>query len=172
MSKIKIFLMLSGYQLTWLSCIFGEILYSSFFPGLISGLVFISICFFISNNKKKISTIVFLISIIGYVFDTFLVFFKIYTFQTSFYIGVLPIWMIVLWPSFAILFDEVFTFLSKYKLLAVLLSSILGPLTYYAGSPLGLINVNNLFLFFSSMIIFWATLMTFYVYLFLKIKFN
>ena len=166
MSKIKIFLLLSGYQLTWLSCIFGEIFYSSFFPGLISGFVFVSICFLISNNKKKISTIVFLISIIGYVFDTFLVLFKIYTFQTSFYIGVLPIWMIVLWPSFAILFDEVLTFLSKYKLLAVLLSSILGPFTYYAGSPLGLINVNNSFLFFTLMIIFWATLMTFYVNLF------
>ena len=32
MSKIKIFLMLSGYQLTWLMCVFGELLYDSFLP--------------------------------------------------------------------------------------------------------------------------------------------
>ena len=50
--------------------------------------------------------------------------------------------MIVLWPSFAILFDEILIFLSKYKIIAVILSSLLGPLTYFAGSPLGLINMN------------------------------
>ena len=172
MSKIKIFLMLSGYQLTWLMCVFGELLYNSFLPGLICGLTFISICFFKSHNKIKITLIVFLISLIGYLFDTILVFFQIYNFQTSLYFGVLPIWMIVLWPSFAILFDEVLTFLSKYKIIATLLSSILGPLTYFTGSPLGLIYINNLFLFFILMIMFWATLMIFYLNVLVKLKFN
>jgi len=172
MSKIKIFLMLSGYQLTWFMCVFGELLYNSFLPGLICGLTFISICFFNSHNKKKITITVFLISIMGYLFDSSLVFFQIYNFETSLYFGVLPIWMIVLWPSFAILFDEVLTFLSKYKTIALLLSSILGPLTYFAGSPLGLIYINNLFLFFILMIIFWATLMIFYLNFLVKLKFN
>ena len=53
MSKIKIFLMLSGYQLTWLMCVFGELLYNNFLPGLICGLLFLTICFINSNNKKK-----------------------------------------------------------------------------------------------------------------------
>ena len=172
MNKIKIFLMLSGYQLTWLMCVFGELLYNSFLPGLICGLTFISICFFKSHNKIQIILIVFLISLIGYLFDTILVFFQIYNFQTSLYFGVLPIWMIVLWPSFAILFDEVLTFLSKYKIIATLLSSILGPLTYFTGSPLGLIYINNLFLFFILMIMFWATLMIFYLNVLVKLKFN
>ena len=39
--------------------------------------------------------------------------------------------MIVLWPSFAILFDEILVFLSKYKIIAVILSSILGPLNLF-----------------------------------------
>ena len=172
MSKVKIFLMLSGYQLTWLMCVFGELLYNSFLPGLICGLLFLSICFIKSDNKKKTILIVFLISIMGYLFDTILVFFEIYNFQTSLYIGVLPIWMIVLWPSFAILFDEILIFLSKYKIIAVILSSILGPLTYFAGSPLGLININNLFLFFVLMIFFWALLMIFYLNYIIKLKFN
>ena len=172
MSKIKIFLMLSGYQLTWLMCVFGELLYNSYLPGLICGLLFLTICFINSANKKKTIQTVLLISILGYVFDTILVFFEIYNFKTSLYIGVLPIWMIVLWPSFAILFDEILIFLSKYKIIAVILSSILGPLTYFAGSPLGLININNLVVFFILMIVFWAILMIFYLNYILKLKFN
>jgi hypothetical protein len=172
MSKIKIFLMLSGYQLTWLMCVFGELLYNSYLPGLICGLLFLTICFINSDNKKKTIQTVLLISILGYVFDTILVFFEIYNFKTSLYIGVLPIWMIVLWPSFAILFDEILIFLSKYKIIAVILSSLLGPLTYFAGSPLGLININNLVVFFILMIVFWAILMIFYLNYILKLKFN
>ena len=172
MSKIKIFLMLSGYQLTWLMCVFGELWYNSFIPGLVCGLLFLVICFVKSDNIKKTTQIVFLISFIGYLFDTSLVFFEIYNFQTSLYVGVLPIWMLVLWPSFAILFDEILIFLSKYKIIAVILSSILGPLTYYAGSPLGLININNLFLFFILMIFFWAILMIFYLNYIIKLKFS
>jgi len=172
MSKIKIFLMLSGYQLTWLMCVFGELLYNSFLPGLICGLLFLTNCFINSDNKKKTIQTVLLISVLGYLFDTILVSFEIYNFKTSLYIGVLPIWMIVLWPSFAILFDEILIFLSKYKIIAVILSSILGPLTYFAGSPLGLININNLFVFFILMIVFWAILMIFYLNYILKLKFN
>lgn len=172
MSKIKIFLMLSGYQLTWLMCVFGELLYNSYLPGLICGLLFLTICFINSDNKKKTIQTVLLISILGYLFDSILVFFDIYNFKTSLYIGVLPIWMIVLWPSFAILFDEILIFLYKYKIIAVILSSILGPLTYFAGSPLGLININNLLVFFILMILFWAILMIFYLNYILKLKFN
>ena len=172
MSKIKTFLMLSGYQLTWLMCVFGELWYNSFLPGLICGILFLFICYVNSDNKNKTIQIVLSISILGYLFDTILVFFEIYNFQTSLYIGVLPIWMIVLWPSFAILFDEILMFLSKYKIIAVILSSVLGPLTYFAGSPLGLININNLFLFFALMIFFWAILMIFYLNYIIKLKFN
>jgi len=41
MSKIKIFLLLSGYQLTWLMCVFGEVIYKSFLPGIITGTIFL-----------------------------------------------------------------------------------------------------------------------------------
>ena len=172
MSKIKIFLVLSSYQLTWLMCVFGELWYNSFIPGLIFGLLFLTVYFINSVNKTKTIQIVFLISLTGYLFDTSLVFFEVYNFQTSSYIGVLPIWMLVLWPSFAILFDEILIFLSKYKIAAIIISSILGPLTYFAGSPLGLISINNLFVFFIMMIVFWAILMIFYLNYILKLKFN
>tara|TARA_Y100001970_G_scaffold266424_1_gene355104 strand:+ start:606 stop:1124 length:519 start_codon:yes stop_codon:yes gene_type:complete len=172
MSKIKIFLLLSGYQLTWLMCVFGEVIYKSFLPGIITGTIFLILVLINVKNKKRFFIIVITISIIGYLFDTSLVNFKIYNFNTSFYLGFLPIWMIILWPSFAVLFDEVFVFLSKYKFIALLLSGILGPLTYYSGSPLGIIYINNLLLFFLAMIIFWVLLMYFYLNFLLQIKFT
>ena len=164
--------MLSGYQLTWLMCVFGELIYSSYLPGLIFGLIFLFICFLKTNNKKKFTFTIFSISIIGYFFDSLLILLQIYKFETSLYFGFLPIWMLVLWPSFATLFDEIFIFLSKYKSPSVLLSGILGPLTYYSGYPLGLIHINQIFLFFTLMIIFWVALMIFYLNFLLKLKFN
>ncbi len=172
MSKIKLFLILSGYQLTWLMCVFGEVLYKSFLPGLLCGIIFVLLVFANSKNKKRFFYIVLLISIIGYLFDSIIVNFKIYNFNTSLYVGVLPIWMIILWPSFATLFDEILVFLSKYKAIALLLSGSLGPLTYYSGKPLGLIDINNFTLFFISMIAFWIFLMLFYLNFLLRLKFN
>ncbi|MDC6448335.1 DUF2878 domain-containing protein [Alphaproteobacteria bacterium] len=163
MSKLKVFLILSGYQLTWLMCILGEYFYSSFMPGIICGLFFLIISFLNSGNKKKFISIIFCISIIGYLFDSFLVYIKVYNFETSLQFGLLPIWMLVLWPSFATLFDEVFVFLPKYKLIAMTLSGILGPLAYYSGSPLGLVSINQLTLFFILMVTFWTSLMFFYI---------
>jgi hypothetical protein len=172
MSKVKIFFMLSGYQLTWLMCVFGEIFYKSFSPGLTCGLIFLFLVFINTQNKRKFIFIVFSISLVGYLFDSILVNLKIYNFESSLYFGWLPIWMLVLWPSFATLFDEVFVFLSKYKLIALSLSAVLGPLTYYSGSPLGLIYINQISLFFILMATFWAFLMLLYLNYLLKVKFN
>ena len=170
MSKFNFFLYLSGYQLTWLMCIFGEIKFSSYLPGLISGLFFLFLCFVFSNNKKKFISILLYISIPGYLFDSILVYLNIYNFETSFHVGLLPIWMLILWPSFAVLFNEVFKFLEKYKLIAITLSGILGPLTYYSGSPLGLLVINNSLFFIISMVSFWIMLMAYYLYYLLKFK--
>ncbi len=172
MSKIKIFLILSGYQLTWLMCVFGELVYQSSFPGSISGIIFLLLFFINSNNKKRSFNIIFFISIIGYLFDSILVNLRIYDFNTSLNVGVLPIWMLVLWPSFATLFDEILVFLSKYKLIALMISGSLGPFTYYLGNPLGLIDINSYFFFFILMIPFWIFLMLFYLNFLLRLKFN
>ena len=172
MSKIKAILILSGYQLTWLMCVFGEVIYNSYLPGLIFGISFLFLSFLDSYSKKKFILILLYISIPGYLFDSALVYLSIYSFETSFQIGLLPIWVLILWPSFAVLFNEVFNFLEKYKLLAIILSSFLGPLTYYAGSPLGLLTINNLYLFIISMVFFWIMIMVYYLYYLLNLKFN
>jgi len=55
MSKSKIILLLSGYQLTWLMCVFGEVVYSTYMPGLICGLVFILLSLSTGNSRIAFS---------------------------------------------------------------------------------------------------------------------
>ena len=164
MNKIKVFLTLTGYQLTWLACVFGEHKFNEPFFGIYVGSIYLII--FIYFNKQKINFIKMslYISIPGYFFDSLMVYFSIYEFQTSFILGILPVWMIILWLSFSTLYSEILVIFKKYKLLGIFLSGTLAPITYYLGEPLGIIEINNITLFFIIMIVFWVILMIYYLY--------
>ena len=92
-----------------------------------------------------------------------MVYFSIYEFNISFIIGTIPSWMIILWFSFSTLFDEILIIFKKYKFIGIVLSAILGPLTYYLGEPIGIISINDLLSFFMLMTVFWILLMVYYL---------
>ena len=163
MNKYKIFLTLTGYQLTWLACVFGESKFNQPMLGIYIGVTYLLIFFYLNKNKTRFLKISFFISLPGYLFDSIMVYFSIYIFDTIFIIGTLPIWMMVLWLSFSTLFDEILIFFERFKILGVVISSFLGPITYYLGEPIGILNINNIILFFTFMIIFWSLLMAFYL---------
>ena len=163
MQKLKVFLVLTGYQITWLSCVFGETKLSYPMLGFWVGIIFLIIYLFFNQNKKKFVKISLSISIPGYIFDTLLVYFQVYDFETIAKLGTLPLWMIVLWLSFSTLFDEILTFFKSYKILGIILSGMLGPLTYYLGEPIGVIKIYNFQVFIISMILFWMILMIYYL---------
>ena len=144
MQKLKVFLVLTGYQLTWLACVFGEKNFSFPMLGLWIGIIFFVIYFYFNHNKQKFIQISLLISVPGYMFDSLMVYFQIYEFESIIIFGTLPLWMIILWLSFSILFDEILIFFKNYKILGIILSGILGPLTYYLGEPIGVLNIYNL----------------------------
>ena len=96
------------------------------------------------------------------------VYFAIYEFKDTFIFGTIPLWMLVLWPSFSTLYDEILVFLKKYKFFSIILSCIIGPFTYYLGEPLEVIKINNYVLFFLTMISFWGLLMFYYLEIILK----
>ncbi len=168
MNKIKVFSTLTGYQLTWLACVFGDSKFNEPFLGIYFGSIFFLIYFYFNKKKINLLKICFLISIPGYFFDTLMVYFSIYEFNSSFIIGTIPIWMSVLWLSFSILFDEILNIFKKYKTTGMFLSGSLGPLTYYLGEPIGIISINNIVMFFILMILFWILLMVYYLYFILK----
>ncbi len=163
MNKIKIFLTLTGYQITWLACVFGEIKFNQPLLGIYVGSIYLFVYIYFNNHKLNFLKISLFISIPGYLFDTLMVYFSFYEFNNSFILGTLPVWMIVLWLSFSTLFDEIFTIFKEYKFLGIALSGLLGPLTYYLGEPIGIILISNYLIFFLLMVLFWVLLMTFYL---------
>ena len=168
MSKIKIFLTLTGYQITWLACVFGQNKLNQPFLGIYIGLLYLLIFFYFNKNKINFLKLSLCISIPGYLFDSFMVYFSIYQFNTSSIVGVLPAWMIILWISFSTLFDEILKIFIKYKLMGIILSAVLGPLTYYLGEPIGVLSINSISIFFILMVIFWILLMIYYLEFILK----
>ena len=163
MNSIKVFLTLTGYQLTWLSCVFGEIKFNEPLLGIYIGIIYLIIFFYFNKNKINFIKISLYISIPGYIFDTLMVYFSIYEFNSSLIIGTLPAWMIVLWFSFSTFFDEILIIFKKNILTGVLLSGTLAPLTYYIGEPIGIISISNKILFFTLMVLFWVLLMFYYL---------
>ena len=72
MQKLKVFLVLTGYQLTWLACVFGETKFSNPMLGIWVGIIFLLTYFYLNHNKQKFIKISLLISVPGYFFDTLL----------------------------------------------------------------------------------------------------
>ncbi len=163
MSKINIFLILSGYQLTWISCIFGEIYFNSYL-GLIIGFLYLFFFFYFIKDRHRAFKIILLFSLIGYVFDSLIVYFNIYSIKSDIIFLFLPIWFIVLWPSFITLFVSVLTFLRDKKILSIFLGITFAPFTYYLGIPLGIAHSNNIFIMLIFMVIFWGGFLYLYSY--------
>ena len=166
MNKLKIFIILTGYQFTWLACVFGEKYFLNL--GIYVGLIYLALYLYFSKNKKRSLLICFLIAIPGYLFDSMMIYLSVYQFNSSEVIGMLPSWMIILWLSFSTLFDEILLFFKKYQILGIISSIILGPLTYYLGEPIGIISINDILLFLVIMILFWCLLMIYYLNIILK----
>ena len=151
---------LVGFKITWLSCVFGELYFNSW-VGFVIGITYLIIFFINVDNKYKSFRTILFFSFSGYIFDSALSFFKIYTIEAQTTFLYLPIWFIVLWPSFACLLIKVLSFLKNYNLLSAILGALIGPISYYAGLSLNLANAINYSVFFI-MAIFWSSMMFIY----------
>ena len=159
---------LLGYQLTWLFCIFGEY-YNTSLAGLIIGILYLGIFFFFINYKLRALKICFIFSLIGYLFDSILGFSELFTIKSNIKVGYLPIWFMILWPSFTTLFVNILSFLESRPILAFLMGSLFAPPTYYLGIPLGIAETSNLFLAMTIMVIFWGFFLILYSFYIRKI---
>ena len=73
----------------------------------------------------------------------------------------LPIWFLVIWPTFCCLLLDAFSFLRNRKYLSLLVGSLIGPISYYLGVYLGLASISSYMVFFI-ISFFWAFLLFFY----------
>ena len=107
---MRIFLILLGFQITWLACVFGE--YFNYpWVGVLTGILYL-IFFYINTSDKKFTLKTILIfAIPGYIFDSFIQANGIYKIESDLVFGYLPVWMLILWPAFTTLFVDVLSFL-------------------------------------------------------------
>ena len=167
----KIFLTLLGFQTTWMFCVFGEY-YSFPLAGLLVGILYLSIFFYFIDYKIRALKICLLFSFIGYLFDSILGYSELFNLKSNIMFGYLPVWFVVLWPSFSTLFVNVLFFLKNRPLLAFLMGSLLAPPTYYLGIPLGIAESENIILSMTIMVIFWGLFLIYYSFFINKIKFK
>jgi hypothetical protein len=160
--KIQNTLFIIGFKITWISCVLGELYFGSLF-GFVVGFLFLTLFFYFNKSKFKFFYLILIFSSIGYLFDSLLVFFNLYIFNAEIIFLYLPLWFLVLWPSFCCLLIICFVFLDKYFYLSIILGSIFGPLSYYSGVGIGLLQITN-YLVFIVISVFWF----FYFFLFLK----
>ena len=156
----KLLFNIVGFKIVWLACIFGEIYYTSWL-GFFVGLIYLSIFFYLEILKLRAIYIISIISLLGYLFDSLMSFFNFYKVDSDVSFLFLPIWFLVLWPSFSSLLVNTLSFLKNNLLLSVFSGGIIGPLTYYFGIGLGLSVVSS-YMIFLPIIIFWMMLMYFY----------
>jgi len=157
----NIFFTLLGYQLTWIFCVFGEY-YNIPLAGFVMGVLYLIIFFYSINYKLRALKICFVFSVIGYLFDSILGFSELFIIKSSIIVGYLPIWFLILWPSFTTLFINILSFLKNRPILAFFMGSLLAPPTYYLGIPLGIAKSSNLSLAITMMVIFWGLFLTLY----------
>jgi hypothetical protein len=160
MQKFQNVFIVFGFKITWLSCILGE-LYINSWIGFFVGLIFLSLFFFYQTYRINFLYKILLLSLIGYLFDSFLSFFGLYTINAKTDFLFLPLWFVVLWPSFSCLLLSCFVFLKKQKLLPIFLGGIFGPLSYYTGVSSGLANVSS-YKVFILISFFWSLIILFY----------
>ena len=165
MNYINRFYTLIGFKITWMSCILGELFINSW-VGFVVGAIYLLIFFTIHKNKLFLFFLVFSLSLLGYSFDTSLSFFNLYKINAETYFLLLPIWFLVLWPSFICLLVDCFKFL-KDKFFLPLVLSFFGPLSYYSGISTGLVEFSG-YLVFIIMYLFWVTLFLFFSNFILK----
>ena len=157
MSKYNNIFNLIGFKITWIACVMGE-LYINSYVGLIVGSIYLFIFFYFEKYRKKALSIILIFSISGYIFDSFLSYSGLYKINSDISFFFLPIWFLVLWPSFSSLLVHFFSFLKDKLVISVLFGSIFGPLSYYAGIALGLVTLIN-YESFILMSFFWGLLM-------------
>ncbi len=158
---MRIFLILLGFQITWLACVFGE--YFNYpWVGVLIGISYLFFFYINTSNKKFALRTILIFAIPGYIFDSLLQAFDIYKIESSLILGYLPIWMLILWPTFTTLFVNVLNFLKNKPILAIFLGATFGPGAYYSGVPLGIAFFTNINLGLILMALFWGTLMFVY----------
>jgi hypothetical protein len=126
---------LAAYQVTWFAAIMGGAS-GHLWPGLLSGGLMLALHLAVCDRRVAAVNRLALATLIGVVVDTTLAATGMISF-TGCACVTPPLWMVVLWPCFASLFDDLLRWVPTRPAIAVVLGLIGGPLAYVGGDALG-----------------------------------
>jgi len=124
------------FQLVWFACILGAAINETH-TAVAFSLLIILFHFYLAKDKKNEIKILLIASIIGFLFDGFLLKSELVLYTNhGWSYSITPLWIIVLWMGFAITLNSSLNWLKKKIKLSALFGAIGGPLAYLAGEKL------------------------------------
>ena len=129
------------FQLVWFICIIGAATNETH-AAVAFSLLIILFHLYLTKDKKNELKILLLASILGFLFDGFLLKNELVLYANhGWSYSITPLWIIVLWMGFAITLNSSLSWLKKKIKLSVLLGAIGGPLAYLAGEKLNAVTI-------------------------------
>ena len=129
------------FQLVWFVCILGAAINQTH-AAVAASLIVILFHLYLTKDKKTELKIVLIASIIGFLFDGFLLKNEMVLYANhGWSYSITPLWIIVLWMGFAITLNSSLSWLKKKLNLSILFGAIGGPLAYLAGEKLGAVTL-------------------------------
>jgi len=129
------------FQLVWFVCIIGAAKNETH-TAVAFSLLIVLFHFYLTKHKANELKILLLASIIGFLFDGFLLKSELVLYADhGWSYSITPLWIIILWMGFAITINSSLSWLKKKLNLSILFGAIGGPLAYLAGEKLGAVTL-------------------------------
>ena len=120
----------------------------------------------ISKKTKGLVFVICMFTLLGFFVDTLLLRFGLIHFAANPFTTIAPVWMILLWTNFSLVFYAFLdNFFKRYLLLAAL-SLILFPLAYALGSKMGAANLPYGYLSTMILGVIWAFFLPFFLFIY------
>ena len=125
------------FQIAWFACALGAGNNAENISLLVLVLV-LTIHLFLSRHRQRDVQFLLLAAIIGALVDSTLGWFGILKFNDQW---LSPLWLVGLWMAFASTIHYSLSWLNKKLILSSVFGAIAGPLSYYAGSKFGALQL-------------------------------
>lgn len=151
-----------GFNLVW----FGLVYWGNCFIPIAIFLICVHLIK-LSHFKYEMR-LVLLVTVLGSSIDNILTFLYVFQFDNTHFT---PLWLVVLWASFACTLCHSLRFLDNSRVMQLLIGGLVSPLSYIAGHKLGAVNFSySMVMTYSLLAVIWAGL--FYLFFSLKIFVN
>ena len=130
---------MASFYLGWFACLLGA-LHNRPWLGALVMAVLLGLHLFLTEKRTQELRFILVTGLLGTGIDSLLMLSGLYTFTNHTLSWLCPIWMTALWMGFASTLNHSMRWLHGRCVLACLLGTVGGPLSYYAGVRLGVLT--------------------------------